>query len=189
MHKHRGRGEEENTSLWTVTVKLYRQSHDGRGRRGLRLTDGTFVTLFLLLEMMILKGDQQWLMNHSSSQRTCHWNTVIRYLPSESFSVHPLIPVTLASAVFLLSRKALLLPLYHLIPCWPLFSLPVEFFFSFWLYSLNFFSFSGLSFLFPSSLSYFILTLYLSQFISTFYIFFFHFLFTFFFLTLPLWFS
>lgn len=63
---------------------------------------GLFSLPFLLFEMMILKGKQQWLMNRSSAPCRSHWNAVIRHLSSKSFPIRPIIPVTLVSAAFLL---------------------------------------------------------------------------------------
>lgn len=69
-----------------------------------------FSLAFLLFEMMILKGKQQWLMNHSSAPCRSHWNAVIRHLSSKSFPIRPLIPVTLVSAAFLLCHINLFFP-------------------------------------------------------------------------------
>ncbi len=69
-------------------------------RNDLCATEGTFSHFFFIIWKDNFEGRQHWLMNHSSSWCTHHWNTVIRYLSSKSFSLWPLIPIMLISAAF-----------------------------------------------------------------------------------------
>lgn len=96
---------------------------------------GLFSLAFLLFEMMILKGKQQWLMNHSSAPCRSHWNAVIRHLSSKSFPIRPLIPVTLVSAAFLLCHINLFF--FSLIPRFSLILPPLRLSHSLWQYFLS----------------------------------------------------
>lgn len=116
MHKHGERGKKtaHRRGRW---LSNYRDDRMMRGfgamlRNDLCVTNGTFFFFTVLLfEVTILKGNQRWLMNLSSCLCTSYWNTVIRYL---SFATQCLIPVKLLSAAFLLTHKAIFLPLYYL---------------------------------------------------------------------------
>lgn len=104
MHKHEaGGGRRRHAAV--DSVKLYGQSHDERlwsvaQRWSVHRWWGFFSLLYCLKWRCWKAGGSDWWITVH-----LHWNTVIRYLSSKSFS--SLIPVTLVSA-FLFSLKALL---------------------------------------------------------------------------------